>query len=344
MNGKTKALEILGALHKAVPASRYDRSVVCLFLFDFLDKIREDSYPKDWLDRLERELASLLEALQNTKTLLSGRYQLPLSEEGVKNSPTQLEYRTGEVYFNLWQSFKHEDYDEAERILRQRFLLNDIDAGSYNSALDAGCGSGRYSVALKRMGVRKVVGMDYSKNSIDFATENSVNLGSDINFVQGTVLEVPFEHESFDFVFSNGVLHHTSDTERGLAEIQRVLKPNGQCWLYLYGGKGSFFWDVVDAARQLLWGVVEQRYLQSLMVLLGYPPGRIFHRADFFFVPVNNRYYYREVCEMITRAGFRGSRRLQRGVSHDWDEIIHTHQNIDPYIFGEGEMRFLLSK
>lgn len=344
MESRAKALQILDSLHGAVPVCKFDRSVVSLFLFDFLDNIRGSFYPKDWLVRFERDLAALIDALQNTNKMLSGRDQVRLRDLDLKSSLNTLEYSTGEVYFNLWQSFKSEDFHDAEQLLRQRFSQNDIDPTLYKCALDAGCGSGRYSVALRKMGISKVVGMDYSENSINFAIENSARLGVEVDFIQGTVLEIPFGDESFDFVFSNGVLHHTRDTEHGLAEIRRVLRENGHCWLYLYGGKDSFFWDIVDAARKLLKGVVDQNYLQSLMLLLGYPPGRIFHRADFFFVPINNRYYYQEVCDMISKAGFRGYRRLQRGVSHDWDEIIHNNKDIDPYIYGEGEMRFLLSK
>ena len=76
------------------------------------------------------------------------------------------------------------------------------------------------------MGIKKLIGIDISENSINFA--NKMNIyKKDVNFIQSSVLELPFDDDTFDFVFSNGVLHHTSDTQKGLNEIRRVLKKNG---------------------------------------------------------------------------------------------------------------------
>jgi hypothetical protein len=80
------------------------------------------------------------------------------------------------------------------------------------------------------------------------------------------------------------------------------------------------------------------------MKCLGYPPGRIFHRNDFFYVPIHQRYYISEIEEMISKSGFSGYRKLNRGIGYDWDEIIFENPNIDSYIYGEGEMRYLLKK
>ena len=124
-----------------------------------------------------------------------------------------------------------------------------------------------------------------------------------------------------------------------MEEIYRVLRKNGDCWLYLYGGKDSFFWDIVSLCRYLLKGV-SQRYTIELMKSLGYSAGRIFHRNYFFYVPIHNRYYESEVIEMLNKVGFTKIRRLKRGTNFDWDEIIYNYPNIDPYIYGEGEMRF----
>ena len=47
---------------------------------------------------------------------------------------------------------------------------------------------------------------------------------------------------------------------------------------------------------------------------------------------------------MLREAGFEKFRRLNRGVSQDWDEIINSNPQIDPYIYGEGEMRYFIEK
>jgi len=47
---------------------------------------------------------------------------------------------------------------------------------------------------------------------------------------------------------------------------------------------------------------------------------------------------------MLDEAGFSSYKKLLRGVEYDWDEIIYNNKEIDPYIYGEGEMRFWLTK
>jgi len=52
--------------------------------------------------------------------------------------------------------------------------------------------------------------------------------------VQASVLELPFEDETFDYVYSIGCLHHTGDLKRSVQEVQRVLVPGGRTVVMLY--------------------------------------------------------------------------------------------------------------
>jgi ubiquinone/menaquinone biosynthesis C-methylase UbiE len=54
------------------------------------------------------------------------------------------------------------------------------------------------------------------------------------NVVQGSILDAPFEENSFDIVFSHGVLHHVPDINTAQREISRILKPNGLLVVMLY--------------------------------------------------------------------------------------------------------------
>jgi ubiquinone/menaquinone biosynthesis C-methylase UbiE len=53
---------------------------------------------------------------------------------------------------------------------------------------------------------------------------------------------LPFADDTFDIVYSNGVLHHTPDTERAIAEVYRVLKPGGQAVIMLYCKSSWHYW------------------------------------------------------------------------------------------------------
>lgn len=341
---RKETIEFFKTVSEETGENRYFRTIVSVYLFDFLDRLRMDGFRGGWFQRLKSELERLVDFFHFS----SGAFEWSLNDFSEWNredgDSRKLEEKTGEVYYRLWKDFnKEEYYSQAFKYINERFSKNSVSVNNVKIALDDGCGGGRYTLALKQMGCRRVIGVDVACQSIALAKRmNSFN-SCEVDFLQGSVLDLPFNDGVFDFVFSNGVLHHTSSTENGLQEIYRVLRNGGDCWLYLYGGKESLFWDIVDFCRSLLDGI-PQAYTQDLMRILGYPPGRIFHRTDFFYVPVNRRYFSHEVENMIRDTGFSDFRRLTRGIEYDWDEIIHDHPDIDPYIYGEGEMRYLVSK
>ena len=61
---------------------------------------------------------------------------------------------------------------------------------------------------------------------------------------------LPFDDNTFDAVWANGVLHHTGDTERAIEEIRRVLKPGGRAILSHFYRRPSWFYWVSRLGRQ----------------------------------------------------------------------------------------------
>src|SRR6185295_13242807 len=66
-------------------------------------------------------------------------------------------------------------------------------------------------------------------------------------FVHHDAESLPFDDDSFDLVYSNGVLHHTPNTARAVAEIRRVLKPGGRVIAMVYAENSLQYW------RNLVW-------------------------------------------------------------------------------------------
>ncbi|MGB0670291.1 MAG: class I SAM-dependent methyltransferase [Rhodospirillales bacterium] len=62
------------------------------------------------------------------------------------------------------------------------------------------------------------------------------------NALQSDAENLPFADGTFDIVYSNGVLHHTVDTEKAIAEVHRVLKPGGQAVIMLYCKDSWHYW------------------------------------------------------------------------------------------------------
>ncbi len=63
---------------------------------------------------------------------------------------------------------------------------------------------------------------------------------------------LPFRNESFDVVYSNGVLHHTPDTAGAIREVHRVLRPGGTAKVMLYHRNSWNYWVDIVLRRGVL--------------------------------------------------------------------------------------------
>jgi len=252
---------------------------------------------------------------------------------------------TATHYGHLWGGFTPEHYfGEATELLRARFERNGFDlarAGSQRM-LDAGCGGGRYSVALKKLGFGEVVGLDWSAQGIAVAQSRVTEAKIDgVSYRQGDVLNLPFADGEFDVVFSNGVLHHTYDTKRGLDEMRRVMKRGGRGWLYLYHRPGGIDRLVHYVARLVLKRArheVCRRYCHAL----GMPANRIFFFLDLWLTPIAEAYSPQEMDAMLRVAGFSSWRRAERGADQDLVEKIFQQEPFADVKYGVGENRYLV--
>ncbi len=89
--------------------------------------------------------------------------------------------------------------------------------------LDACCGTGDLALAARKAGA-EVVGLDFSERMLERARRKS----SEIEWLQGDLLELPFEDASFDAATVGFGVRNVVDLERGLAELRRVLRPGGR--------------------------------------------------------------------------------------------------------------------
>lgn len=107
---------------------------------------------------------------------------------------------------------------------------------SREQILDLGCGSGfSSSVWLQTpewQGRAMWVGLDIS-SAIDVAKER-LGMRPNTHFVQADALNIPFADNSFDTIFSEGVLHHTPSTQLAIRSGARVLRPKGEFLFYVY--------------------------------------------------------------------------------------------------------------
>lgn len=91
--------------------------------------------------------------------------------------------------------------------------------------LDLGCGDGRLmQVILENIGYREIDGIDLDVSETDLAKK----IGCYKQVYATPADDIPFENETFDFVFSNSVLEHIDRIDNVLSEVVRVLRKDGQ--------------------------------------------------------------------------------------------------------------------
>lgn len=256
-------------------------------------------------------------------------------------------------YGNLFKDFSDQHYfNEAKELLSSRLVRNNLleDFSSFKNALDAGCGGGRYTFALQSLGVKNVTGIDFSKINIETASRhvNQFNSIKNINFQEMNILKTTFDNETFDFVFSNGVLHHSESIYGGLEEIHRLLKVGGKAFLYIIESPGGIHWDTIEICRNLMFPVSGQ-YARNLFSLLGVPTNRIFYILDHIMVPINTRLTTNEIENMFIKIGFSNFYRFKRGADIDRIEKVVAAKSAGNLVdlewkLGVGEHRYMLTK
>jgi SAM-dependent methyltransferase len=116
--------------------------------------------------------------------------------------------------------------------------LLDAQIPHHASVVDIGCGTGQLACFLA-LRPRTVVGIDFSAQSLAQAQTLRDRLGlHNVAFAPGDVLNLSLPDASYDYVFCNGVLHHTAEPKRGFAHLARIVKPGGYVAVGLYNAYG----------------------------------------------------------------------------------------------------------
>lgn len=136
---------------------------------------------------------------------------------------------TPDLATEIRRSFESASADEEHfpstidpRIYHVKLVLEHIGALGSGSALDAGCGKGRYARIVKQHNpAATVAAMDLAVSMLGYADRNLARTA-------GSLLDLPYRDESFDAVYATESLEHAVDIERAVAELCRVLKPGGR--------------------------------------------------------------------------------------------------------------------
>jgi demethylmenaquinone methyltransferase/2-methoxy-6-polyprenyl-1,4-benzoquinol methylase len=114
-----------------------------------------------------------------------------------------------------------------------------------NRALDLCCGTGDLALALARRGA-EVTGVDFSPAMLEIAEarrkRNFKSQISNLKFLPGDALQIPFPDASFDIVTVGYGLRNLTSWEKGLAEMHRVAKPGARLVVLDFGKPANALW------------------------------------------------------------------------------------------------------
>lgn len=103
----------------------------------------------------------------------------------------------------------------------RRHLIKRVTTISNSSALDAGCGRGVHSELLASLGC-VVTSLDLNREMLQLTNDLC-----DTRLVEGSIMDMPFDPESFDIILSVGTTMHVLSVDTMMSEIERVIRKNG---------------------------------------------------------------------------------------------------------------------
>ena len=126
--------------------------------------------------------------------------------------------------------------------------LMEFDRHAGEDVLEIGGGMGTDLAQFAIHGAH-VTDLDLSAGHLTLAKENFFVRGLQGRFIQHDAETLIFDDNTFDLVYSNGVLHHTPNTHHVVKEIYRVLKPGGKAIVMVYAEDSLHYW------RNIMWNI-----------------------------------------------------------------------------------------
>ena len=268
------------------------------------------------------------------KTKNRSVYEFAVGDENI-------DHLTVNSFGDEWQAFHGFDEKEIWKLGDEYFdIITPQMLNKSSSALEVGCGSGRF---LKYLSDKAgfLVGVDPS-HAI-YAADDLVGPNENIVLARASANNLPFANESFDFVYSIGVLHHIPDTFKAMQSCVDKLKKGGYFFTYLYynlDNRGFLFRSIFDLSTVLRRGISKfsgkpKRFICDILAIGLYMPFVGFSRLlkmvgvkesvrkkiplygyenksfyiirndslDRFGTPLEQRFTRKEIGEMMEKAG-----------------------------------------
>ncbi len=160
--------------------------------------------------------------------------QLHISDNALVTPDIRRSLKVAKMYEYGWSIYSKvaEEYKREFDDMIDQHLSPDEFKGKL--ALDAGCGMGRFAYFGALYGAAEIVGFDLSE-AVVTAHHDTFRGKENAHFFQGDIYYLPLRKESFDIVYSIGVIHHLPDPAKGVAQITALVRPGGKIFIWVYG-------------------------------------------------------------------------------------------------------------
>lgn len=128
--------------------------------------------------------------------------------------------------------------------------------GRGRDVLEIGVGTGTDHLQWAKAAPRSLTGIDLSPRAIEQTRGRLDAYGLDSRLEVADAEHLPFADNSFDIVYSWGVLHHSPNTPRAVSEVHRVLRPGGVARIMIY-----HHWSITGYMLWLRHGLIRGRSL-----------------------------------------------------------------------------------
>ena len=267
------------------------------------------------------------------------------------NEYSEKQNQTKETFGFKWakvNTYKNEGMLETtKRWLFERYCDNkpellgqwlDADGKGSKIIIDAGCGAAFSALLFFGDLLKKhdYLGVDIS-DAITVAESRFAEMGYPGEFLKTSLFDLPIEDGSVDMIFSEGVLHHTDDTEQAIKYLSGKIKKDGYFLFYVYRKKAVIREFTDDYIRKAIAGMANEEAWEALKPLtkLGIALGEmqvsitIDEDIPFLGIPKGTfdlqRFIYWNICKLFYKKEY--DIEEMNHINFDWFRPFNCHRH-----------------
>jgi len=162
-------------------------------------------------------------------------------------------------FFEALRNFGHPNYPDQEPFSE----IIDFEWVKGKRVLEIGCGAGAHAMLLAKAGA-DLTAVDLTEQAIGLTRRRFEVFGLEGDIRQADAEELPFEDDTFDLVWSWGVIHASANMQNAVDQIHRVLKPGGRTQVMVYHKNSARYWLLGGLVEGVLKGKLLQMPLHEV--------------------------------------------------------------------------------